>query len=135
MQLMQLSGPASAAESDPAAELRGLPMLPHDPCPKPDYRVNRQGLGEEIRQLLDGADVLQARVAPRHPLSHVMVAHLDVLRPLVPHRVLPQRDGALIVDVDDRGSRYPAPQIPQKLPEVDGLLRRRASCHVLRLSG
>ena len=56
-----------------------------------------EGLGEDVRDVVLGRDVLDADGGVLHELLDLQVASLDVLRALVGGVVVGQVDGALVV--------------------------------------
>ena len=62
--------------------------------------------GEDIRQLVGGANVWSRDESREHPVAYRMTVDLDVLRALVEGRVVGDKDGGLIVTVHRHSLLY-----------------------------
>ncbi len=66
-----------------------------------------QGLGEYIRALFVGLDVLKGHLPERNPLTNVMVSYVNVFRSSMVLGVGRNFNGCLIVIVYENGSAHP----------------------------
>jgi hypothetical protein len=64
----------------------------------------RQWLGEDVRELVTGADMLHDDLARFHALTDVVVPHFDVLTPVMEDGVLAQLNCGFVIDVDPCGA-------------------------------
>jgi hypothetical protein len=94
----------------------------------------REGLGENVSELVAGADVLCTDLPSFNTLTDEMVLHLNVFAPIVKHRILAQLDGRFVVDEDCRWPASLASHVCKKTVKPDSLACRRGSGDVLCLA-
>ena len=93
----------------------------------------REGLGKDIINLIISRYVLQLHRSSMNPITDEVVPDLNVLRPVVKHRILKELNATLIIAINDSQSKLSTKQPHQQLAEPNSLTTGLTCCHVLRL--
>lgn len=78
------------------------PILEHNS----QKRSCPQSFSENVRQLLHGFDGLKLHPVLLHTFTNEMIANVDMLTAIMEDRVLAERDGRLIVDLQSDSTGF-----------------------------
>ena len=95
----------------------------------------RQGLCQDVRELLICADEFDLHPALLHAISDEVIPRFDVFTAVVKDRVLTEQDRGLVVDLRDGGAGFFSSELAKEPRQPDALPSSCSGRSILRLTG